>query len=230
MKKVVMKKFLMPALVCAMALSAQAQTLVDTWSNSGGGLNLATYGGEYRPAVLTPDTGSAPGAGITYTGVTSGGLGSITVPEGYGGFYTNNSSSVAFTLQTSNVLTGATTITLSFLSGGIGTFSASSVTLSYNVGHSNVASSSYGAVPAGLVDTPIGEVPMTTYTWSWDVSSFGPSTGLTLNWGTGVHTFFDQVTMTQAVPEPSTYALLGLGLGVAFVLRRRSRKSSTLSA
>ena len=230
MKIAAMKMFILTVVCAATVLSAQAQTLVDVWSFEGGGLDPVTYGGNFRPATLNPDAGSAPGAGITYTGMTSGGLGSSTVPEGYGGIYTNNSSSVAFTLQTTNVLSNIETITVSFLSGGLTTFSETSLTLNYNLGNVGVASSSYlPPVLIGPVETPIGPVPMTLYTWTWDVSEFGLSTGFSLNWSSGVHTFVGDINMTQAVPEPSTYVLIGVGLGIMLVLRKRSRKSAVSS-
>lgn len=229
--KVVFKKFFALAAVCAAtALSAQGQTLVDTWSYAGGGLSPATYGGVYRPASLEPDAASDSGASIGVTGWTSGGLGSSGYPEGYGGIYTFNSLSTSFNLQTSNVLSGVQTITISFLSGGNTSYAANSIALNYNIGNVGLASTSFLPQDMGIVDTPIGPTEMTRYTWTWNVVGLGSSTGFSASWTSGNHTFFDEVNLVQAVPEPSTYALIGLGLGMAFVLRKRSRKSSTLSA
>lgn len=232
--KVISKKLFALAAVCASTvLSAQAQTLVDTWSYLGGGLSPATYGGVYRPASLDPDAASDSGASIAVSGWTSGGLGSSGFPEGYGGIYTLFSASTVFTIQTTNVLTNVETISVSFLSGGGTSYDENSLLLNYNIGNVGLAQTSFLAVDEGIVDTPIGDTEVTRYTWTWDVSGLGPSTGFSVvNWTSGVHTFFNEISMTQtqAVPEPSTYALVGMGFGIALVLRMRSRKHSNLSA
>jgi len=214
---------------------AQAQVLTNTWSYSGGGLAPGTYEalgdpGKYKPATLVPDAAASNGATIDLTGLTSGGLGSSTSPDGYGGLYTFFSSTVSLNLQTSIVLAGVQTITVSFLEGGGTTYGSSSLSLNYNLSHSAVTSSSFTAISAGPVDTPIGPVTMTTYTWTWDVSSLGSSSAFSVNWlADQQHTFFDNMNVVQTVPEPSTCALLGLsGVGVLWMHRRHTRKKAVL--
>lgn len=218
---------LLLAACAATVVSAQAQVLTDVFSYAGGGLSPLTYTGEpnpYRPANLIPDAAADAGGTISFTGMTSGGLGSSSFPDGYGGIYTFFSAAPVFTFTTSNVLEDVGVISISFLSGGGNEagFLSSSLTLDYNVGSQALAASSFSAVPAGELESPVGEVEVTLYTWTWDVTALGASTGFDLNWtATGAHSFFDQITVTQAVPEPSTYLLIGLGLVVVVLLRKR---------
>lgn len=220
------------AAICVVAtVSIQAQTLTDTWSYAGGGLSPATYGGTYRPASLIPDTGSAPGASITYTGMTLGGLGSSTYPEGYGGIYTFFSTDVSFTLQNTNILSGTQTITISILAGGgePGGYYDDSVLLDFNLGNSGLESSSFSSIYIGPVETPIGPQVMTRYIWTWDVSALGASTAYSATWSAGAHVFISEVSTMQAVPEPSSILLAGLGFGVVLYLRKRKRRISASS-
>lgn len=226
---------LLTSLACGVALAQplRAETRVDDWTYIGGALNPNTYSalgdpGKYRPPFLFPDLVSVSGAKIGVTGTTSGGLGSSSFPDGYEFYYTFFSPSVTFTLQTSSVLAGASTITLGFNSGGGTTFTASSLTLNYNPAHSTAAASSFSATPGGTSE--FGD--LTNYAWTWDVSSFGASTELSTTWvASQQHTTFGDIQLTQfAVPEPSSFALLALGVGGGlWSLRVRCRKNSDVS-
>ncbi|MFY8216465.1 MAG: PEP-CTERM sorting domain-containing protein, partial [Chthoniobacterales bacterium] len=200
-----------------------AQTLVDHWDYVGGAFNPATYGGAYRPPVLLPNAAENSGATLVLSNLASGGLGSNSFPQGYGGIYTFFSQDVGFAMQTANVLPGLQTISASFRSGG-GVYGSTSLLLALNSENLAVASNSYSALDMGEVESPIGPVEMFQHTWTWDVASLGASTGFSLQWTGHEHEFLNEVSLTQAIPEPSTLVMLGLG-GVLVLreIRRRAR-------
>lgn len=215
--------------------SSQAQTLVDTWSYDrsptnepqGGGFDPATYSGTFRPAVLTPDAGSDGGGTISVIGMTTGGLGSSGYPEGYGGYYTFFSDNPSFTLESSTLLDGVDTITISFLaSAGDGpvNYNASYLTLNYNLANPALAATSYNVVTGFVVDSPLGPQNLNLYTWTFTgLSGLGESTGYSTSWvATGHHVYYGEISVTQAVPEPTATCLIALG-GVAIALRRKRR-------
>jgi hypothetical protein len=220
------KKFLFSALCLLGFQSGQlthAQTLVDHWDYVGGAFNPATYGGVYRPPVLLPNAAGNSGGTLVLSNLTSGGLGSNSFPEGYGGIYTFFSRNVGFTMQTANVLPDLQTITASFRSGG-GVYDSTSLLLAFNSEGSALASGSYFALDVGEVESSIGPVEMFQHTWTWDVGSLGSSTGFALQWTGQEHEFLTEVTLTQAIPEPSTLVMLGLGgVLVLRAIRRRAR-------
>lgn len=93
-----------------------------------------------------------------------------------------------------------------------------SITLSYNGGDQNIAGSL-----VSFVDT---EWAADYYQYSWDFSNLGETvTSYTINFGIGYSQLLAfQVDQVAAVPEPSTYAMLMLGLGaVGFAARRRKQ-------
>lgn len=222
------RKFAVLAAATIVSLaSVQAQTLVDTWSYNGGGLNPATYSGSFQPAILYPDASANSGATISLSGLTSGGLGSSGFPEGYGGVYTFFSDEVNFGLESSNLLSDVGTITLSFLAGGGTTYNAGDLLLNFNAENPALGSVSFTPQSAGQVSTPIGNVSVTLYTWTWDVSGLGLSDGFSIGWSALPHTFFNNITLTQAVPEPTVLGLISVGMS-CLLLRRRRRNAEGL--
>jgi len=203
--------------------SAKAQTLVDVWDYDGGAFNPATYGGVFRPPVLVPNVAQDSGATLVLSNLRLGGLGSGSFPEGYGGIYTFFSENVGFAMQTTQILPGIQTITASFQAGG-GTYDASTALLAFNLENPAVASSAYFSLNLGVADSPIGLVEMIQYTWTWDIAALGASSGFTIHWTANEHEFFDEVSLTQAIPEPSTFVLLGIGAVVILTMIRRSAK------
>jgi len=225
---------LLAAIACGVVLapSLRAETQTDIWSLAGGGLNPNTYTSapnKYQPPVLFPDAAANHGATITYTGMNiedTGGLGSSSFPNGYGFFYTFFNAPVSFSLQTSTVLAGVETITVKFNSGGGTTFNAASLTLNFNPTHMALA-----VQPSDFTTSPGGSSPfgaLTNYSWTWNVTGFGPSTGLSTSWtATAEHTTFaDLQLIQQSVPEPSSFALVSLGVAGLVGRRRRSGKSA----
>ncbi len=228
-------KKLLPLVATVTLLPAQGQ-LIDTWSyetnnNPGWGLNPATYGGNFQPAALTPDTGSTGGGSIAITGMGGGGgLGSTNNPNGYAGYYTFFNSNVQFTLSTSTILTNLGTFSVTFYIGGGSpvavSYTNSSLVLNYNVTNTNVASSTFLAGTPLVTNTPIGPQTLTPYTWTWtNLSVLGTSTNLSTSWDTqgNQHVFQSTVSTMQAVPEASTLWLLALGGPLLFFLRRKFR-------
>jgi len=203
---------------------AHSQVLVDVWDYDGGAFSPATYGGAYRPPVLFPNAAENSGATLVLSNLTSGGLGSNSFPQGYGGIYTFFSANVGFALQTSNVLSGVQTISASFQAGG-GVYGASSLLLAFNLQNPAVTSATYWVLSLGPVSSPIGPVDMFRHTWTWDVSALGASSGFGLTWTAGQqHEFYNEVVLTQAIPEPSIFALLGIGVLIVICqLRRRAK-------
>ncbi len=181
----------------------------------------------YRPATLFPDAVANQGATIGVVGQgSSGGLGSSSFGD-YGSYYTFFSAPVSFTLQTTNVLAGVNTITLSFDSGGSTIWDASSLKLNFNLAHTNESALTFLPVSLGVVDTPIGPAELTKYTWTWNVSSFGASTGFSIGWAASQqHTTFDNIQLVQqSVPEPSSFTLMALSVGGLLGFRRRRRNA-----
>jgi hypothetical protein len=214
-------------LLAVAAPYANAQVLTNTWSLAGGGLNPTNYGGNFRPSVLASDTGSTGTATIGMSGLTSGGLGSATLGA-YGGIYSFFSSGLALNLQVTNVTSGILGITFGFLGGGgspVLTYSNSSLSLNFNVGNTAVASSSFSAVPGIIVDSPIGEQELTAYTWRWtNLSLLGNSSMFSIAWtAPRQHAFITDIIVTQAVPEPSVFALLSMGAAGLWFLRKKTR-------
>lgn len=213
--------------------STQGQTLTDVWSFAGGGLDPATYGGEYRPASLLPDPGSNNGASIVATGLEvvpfgSGGLGSGSTGA-YGGLYTFFAETAAFSMGTTTLLEGLDTITFSFLAGGgspaLVSYEASSLRLNFNVANPNLASSAFAAIPGIVVESPNEDQDLTRYTWTWTgLSTLGASSGFSTSWDAqgNEHVFYTDFILTQAVPEPSVPALVTVGV-VMGILRRKRR-------
>lgn len=213
-----------------MVFSAQAQTLVDSWTYAGGGLDPATYG-SYTPTTLVADTSANNGATIGIAGTMSGvaGLGHEFFDD-YEGFYAF-SSALSYTLSSGTILSGVQSISFSFVSYD---YVQGSLLLDYNGSHTNLTSTSF-ATPVSLpaYPSPIGPVDMFRYTWTWDVSTLGSTTGFDIKWAvaSGSHNFMMDFHLTQAVPEPSVAGLMALGPGVLWLLRgRRNRRSAAVDA
>ncbi len=215
--------------VLILAHASQAQTLVNSWSYLGGGLDPATYGGNNQPATLVPDTGFSNGATIALSGITTGGLGSPTFGP-YGGIYTFFSANPSMVLSATTIMDGVDEITISFYAGDgdpVMAYDASLLTLDYNVANSSVGATSFDVVTGIVISSPLGPQNVSYYTWTWsDVSSLGVTTGFSTSWDTqgSQHVFYDDISVVQAVPEPSVLGLVVLG-GALLTLGKRRRAS-----
>jgi hypothetical protein len=157
---------------------------------------------------------------------SGGGLGS-TLRGAYGGIYSFFSTNLSLNLLASNVPTGVNSVTFSFLAGGGSpalTYSNSSVVLNYNAGNPTVVSSAFSTAPSITVATPIGDQELIPYTWSWtNLSLLGASSAFSIAWkAPRDHSFITDIAVTQQViPEPSTFALLGLVALLGILCRRK---------
>jgi len=110
--------------------------------------------------------------------------------------------------------------------------------LSFNGGNQNIAATWSGQtslVSPVYVPSMGGTVDFSVYTWQWDLSGFGENiTSVTISVNPPIHTSTSAGSLEiggaahpeavfTAVPEPSTWLLLGLGLGVVVVFRHRRR-------
>ena len=132
------------------------QTMVNSWTFSGGGLDPASYGGNFRPSNFVSDSGSTGTAVLSISGLTSGGLGSSTLGS-YGGLYTFFSTNVTLGLQVTGILAGIDEITLRLVAGGGSpalTYSQNSLTLNYNLDHPGLVASTLATVANIKVPSP----------------------------------------------------------------------------
>jgi hypothetical protein len=222
-------------LTVAVLPHARATVLTNTWSQAGGGLNPSTYGGNFRPSTLFSDSGSTGSASIAMSGLTnslgapSGGIGSAALGA-YGGIYSFFASTLTLNLVATSVPSGIDRISLTFLAGGGSpalTYTNTSLNLNYNLGNPVVASSSFSALSAGQTNTPVGTLDLTSYTWAWtNLSLLGSSSTFSIGWtAPAQHAFVTDISVTQAVPESSTLALLVLGAAVLWFARGKKKKS-----
>ena len=155
-------------------------------------------------------------------------LGALGSPSTSGGFFTfiTPSASVFALGSTGSLYTQYTLASGSITSPtdfGPGSFTQSNASAGSALGVSPSSNNLY--VPAGYTS---GAADLTGgNTWSnKNYSDLGLTTGTyTWSWGTGGAADF--ITMNvNAVPEPSTYALLCISLGVVGFARRNLRKTS----
>jgi len=239
-KSVLLSATLVVSLSFVLQVSVRAQnSSLSTWtynaSDAGTGLNPDKYGGDFRPAVLTPDTGSTGGGSIAVTGWTPtvppnfpGGIGSSSSPDGYGGIYTFFSQNPSYVLSTSSILAGVDRITVTLWGGGGNptalAYTSTSLQLDYNGGNQNLSSTTFDNSMSQTVSTPIGPQNVTRYVWTWEgVSSLGALTDFSFSWDTQStqHVFLTDISLLQ-VPEPSALVLVLVG-GALLSGRRRAR-------
>ncbi len=220
------------ALVMGIGLIAgnlPAVTLTDAWSGPGGAWTGASQTEWVSDNLLHPDAASNNGAvlhsSVRPTATSSAPLGGL-----YDGFFYSFFSTPTLTLSTDNVLAGMDTLTLSISLGGQTSIDDVAITLNYNPGNPALAPDTRATGPSVIASSPIGDMELTTYTYTWLVGARGPSEGLSLSWNIGVHTAISQIELTQsaassAVPEPATYAAIVGGLVLAGVILARRRKT-----
>lgn len=202
-----MKKYIIGLLLIMLGGSTQAQAQVLITGFGTSGLNNTTL--DYN----SPWTGAQNGTSLSVSGVSnqSGGLSDVF------GTPINIAGSTAY-LQLTGGLTGAAPTTNQFQ---ITLYDASFAdSLSYNFKWSSFASGPQ-TVTASL-DSALDVGTFNGSVAGWQLSLFGTPSD------TSVSFAFNSLSAGVA-PEPSTYALLGLGLGfLGFCLYRRQKHSSII--
>lgn len=212
-------RLLVGASLFAIAGLAQANATHDTFIDVANSVSFDGWNQLNRgrlPAALTLDelkagtVANVAGSGDAALTLLSGGY----YPAGFGLY---GDGSLTFTDNTV-----ASNITSLVFQGIINDFNASfggtplSLSLSYNGGNQALAGT--------LVQFTDTGTAADYYQYSWDLSSVSaPITSYTLNFNIGFsQSLAFQVDQVAAVPEPSSYAMLMLGLGaVGFAARRR---------
>lgn len=237
----------MAALVASAGLTTAATidvglsgtTSEDGWYNLTSA-NFSGYGSFPGSGAWPSPIGSnTPGSGDAELNKTAGAA--YLAGEGiYSGGYsaTANTSGASFLASDSTVVAGLQTVVFQIeivQAYGYDFYNNVLPTLSYNGGNQKIAAD-YNAILGqyqnGTFETPDGIQPLyvTLYGLQWDLSGITtPITSVEITWTTVQHSVIysaqlDQSsTFTQVVPEPSTYALIGLGLGALLFMRRIRR-------
>lgn len=225
-----MKKTLIltAAFACA-AFTANAAVLVDSWGTDA--FTAALNGDFSTTGNVATDNG---GSGILYIATKAGLYGKeIPDPENEeetiftGGYFYSGFSPMAPTnnLQflINDVLDGAKQITLEIIGAGAAISTDPLLNFGSNL---NLEARALDPVQGETVDTEMGKQTLVTYTYIWDVSTFGGAADFTIDFPLTVHNAIFEINLTQStVPEPSTYALFAgaFGLAAVVVARRRRR-------
>lgn len=192
------------------------------------------------PGLTTATLSTAPGFGANEAG-SSGAF----LLRTSGGHYPASSSLYSFSTDstfklsdTSLLSGGVQTVVFSILTWpnpdfGDGSTSVGALsiapTLNFNGGSQALAAGYTGSAYMGAFSGGGFDVDSYAYTFQWDLSSIGSAiTSYDINWGQIVHTGVlgiqlenaDVFSMSTAVPEPASAALLGLGLAFVIGLRR----------
>lgn len=210
------KTLIFAAAIASAAFTANAATLVEEWTIAGGAWSWADD--------------AFPGSGTVNS--DGNGNGTLTVANGYvsqtGGnfqhlfFYSGHAagSNPSISLSSSELLSGVQTIYL--IINFAGSFD-DVPTLTFG----NLSGISADYTPAPVPSGNMGGFVASTYTFGWDVSSLAGTT-FQIDFSLPPHAAFDSVQLiqdTNAIPEPSTYALILGGVilgGVAIARRRRA--------
>lgn len=216
-------------------------TSTDGWENLTA-TNYSGYGSFPGTGAWPAPIGSnTAGSGDAELNKSSGG--GYLASEGIysGGFSgTPNTSGANFLVSDSTIVSDIQTAVFQIEIGqayGYDFYNNVLPTLSYNGGDQQITAS-YSKIISqyqnGTFEDPITGIDepvyVTLYGLQWDLSSITtPITSLEITWTTVQHSVIysmqlDQSnTFTQVVPEPSTYALIGLGLGALLFMRRIRR-------
>ncbi|MEO8205821.1 MAG: PEP-CTERM sorting domain-containing protein [Chthoniobacterales bacterium] len=223
---------------------------INYTSTLGGNTSDTTFGNftdGNRPSGVS--SGTAGTAGQWTSGIASGsllfsgvsGFGSDTtdfLPSGSGGgiysFFSNTHYQIASTSVLPNLETLIFQISIAEGTSGSALFAGPTLTVFTGPSSQNL-SANYQAL-TGQASVVIFGMPsnLDRLAYQWDLSGIAdPITGFSIAWQTDLHDIVYGMDVTQgdqfvqAVPEPSTWLLLGLGFG--FILWKTTRRLRTQS-
>ena len=227
-------------------VSAQSMMLISSTVNDGGFESVTSTTGV--PFTTTASATSAvpywglAGATVTDSGAQDQGAGGNTVQAGHSGSYYKFTDSPAFNLASTYRIKAGDQFTLTWFAQSTGaTLSSQTVTL-FSQSAAN-SGASYTYLPVSTLTTTTGKTGygltagFTQYTLTYTAVAADAGNSIGITFGNGgsatsptdtANTFVTADSFTLgvvSVPEPSTYAVICVGIGGFMLVRRRRQRA-----